>query len=145
MDNDKYEEVRSNWVKFNKADDYVKGVLMEVYKPETADAYGKKNTTYIIKGLEGSFYGNDANKVIDNTPTPIVKNDIYRVGSKDAVDAQMRNIKIGQRVMFRLTELRPSKKGNPAKIIKVLAGPMDEDFIKEQKTKDITDAEFAAA
>lgn len=142
---DSYEEVRSNWVKFNKQDDYIKGTLIDIFVPDALDQYGKKNRTYIMKGIEGKFFGNDENKVVDSSPTSIEPGEIYRVGSKPQVDAQMTKIQLGQKVMFKLTELRPTKKGNPAKIIKVFAGPMDESFVKDVEEKAKAEAEFNAA
>lgn len=139
---DEYEEVRSNWVKFNKVDDYIAGTLIDIFVPETPDQYGKKNRTYILLATEGSFHGSDESKVIDDQPTVIEPGEIYRVGSKPAIDGQMTKMEIGDKVKFKLIEIRPTKKGNPAKIVKVYRGRKNLEWLKSNSSKNQADTEF---
>lgn len=128
---EKYEEVKSNFVKFNKVDDYVKGSLISIVKPTQPDQWGKMKKIFTLKASEGSFHGNDENKVVDKDATIVAENSLVRVSLGETSEQQMANIKLGQKVIIKLVELRPTKKGNPAKIYKVLAGPMDEDALAE--------------
>lgn len=132
---DEFKEVRSNWVRFNKVDDYYKGVLLETYIPETPDQWGKRNRVAVFKTLEGSFHGNDANKNIDTEATIPAPGVVYRFAVKEALEGSFANMKIGQRVLLKLAELRATKKGNPAKIIKVYEGSMDQETLEEIKAK----------
>lgn len=138
MDNqeEKFEEVKSNFIKFNVPGDYIKGTLIDIFTPKEPDQWGKMNRVFVLKGIEGSYHGNDENKVVDKMPTVVEAGDIVRVTSKPAVDSQMTKIKIGQKVIFKLKELRPSKKGNPSKIIIVSAGPMDPEYVTADNFND---------
>lgn len=142
---DEFEEVRSGYVKFNVVDDYVKGVLIDIFTPTSPDRFGKKNKTYILRAIEGTFHGNDENKVIDKDATVLEEGQVVRVGSNDRVDSSMAGIKLGQKVLFRLKELRPTTKGNPAKIIGVFKGPMDDQWLKEKEQEAKVDEEFNQA
>ena len=142
---DDYQEVRSNWIKFNTPGDYIKGILIDVFKPTTPDQWGKMKKTFILKAIEGSFHGNDENKVVDKVATIVEAGSDVRVGLNDIGEGSMQNIKIGQKVLIKLKELKPTKKGNPAKIYGILQGPMDEDFLKEINASKQVDEDFKNA
>lgn len=125
--------VSSNFVKFNRVGDFIKGVLIDIYTPESPDVYGKKNRRFGIKAIEGKW------SELDGTEKVAVVGDVYRVGSKPGIDAQMGAAIIGQRIMFKFTESRKSKMGNPAKIITVYSPKdaegriiIDQDFLDSQ-------------
>jgi len=68
--------------------------------------------------------------VVDKDTTQLEPGSIWIIGGKAGIDAQMRNVKIGQTFGMRFSEERPSKNKtfSPSKVIKVLVGPMDEHY-----------------
>lgn len=119
-------EVQSNWVKFNvPMEDKIKGTLIakRTMKSTMQGREGEIVNVYDLKADEGSFHAlNDVKKVIE-TPIVIETGSFWSVGGKAGLDAQMRNIKVGQKVGFKFIDERPAKtKGfAPAKNIRVYA------------------------
>jgi len=141
MSNENFEEVKasSNYVKFNKVEDFVKGTLIEVIPSDgSLDKYGNKRATiYVLRTESGKWWGgqkddNTGNYIIDDQPTEAQADEEWRVTGNKFVDGYMKDIKVGQKIIIRMIELRKSKKGYPAKIIKVFAGPMDQAVLDEQ-------------
>jgi len=104
--------IPSNWIKFEKVGDRFAGTLISVRTAKNS-LNGEDQQVYELLKKDGS---------------------IWNLGGKPGIDAQMRNIKIGQIIGFYFAEERkPSKPGyNPTKIIKVLTkGEMNEEWLAE--------------
>ena len=128
---DGYEEVKPQNVTFTAVNDYIKGTYIDKFTPTQPDQYGNLKPAYIIKIEEGEFHDSDGKKVIPEAGSH------YRFwGGKAAIDSAMGQAKLGQMVGFKLMELRATKKGNDAKIIKTLLGGMDEKWITENEPVD---------
>lgn len=118
-----FEEVKPLNVTFVKVDDYVKGTYVEKFVPNAPDQYGNIKPAYVIRVKEGMLHNDDG------TPRVVETGQCWRVwGGKPAIDNSFAQAQVGQEIIVHLAEIRPSKKGNPAKIIKVLLGKMDPDF-----------------
>lgn len=137
-------EVQSNWVKFNvPQEDKCFGTLLakRQIKSQLPGKEGQLAWVYDMKMDYGSFHEQDEKKKVIEEPVIINAGDFYAVGGKDSIDAQMRNIKVGQKIGFKFIDELPSKtKGfAPAKRIKVYAPKnddgsyqMDEEWLREQ-------------
>jgi hypothetical protein len=146
------QEQKSNFVKFNKIGDYVKGTLVDIrqIKSMLPNKQGHKSTVFELLTQIGSFH--DAETKVDESgnkqilvtepPKTLGAGEYWIVGAKDDIDPtgkvlspglvnQMRNVKKGQIVGFRFTEVKPSKTAGfaPAKIIKVYVGGMDPNYM----------------
>src|SRR5207253_1469064 len=97
-----------NWVKFWKVNDFIKGTLLETVVPTVPDRFGKKERVYVLKGIEGIFHMDK----VKPDETTVTAGDIWRFQSKQAIDDQMTKIQIGQKIMFKLINLKPTTKGN---------------------------------
>lgn len=144
--------VASNWVKFNVVgDDKIMGTLCSVrkVKSQIKGHEGEMVNVFDIKADYGSFHTTEedeaGNKVIVKEPVIADEGSMWSIGSKDIIDRQMTNVKVGQKVGFKFTEQTPSKtKGfAPAKIIKVFTPKnddgsykMDEAFLAERNSPD---------
>jgi hypothetical protein len=146
-----YEEIKSKNFKFGAVGDYIKGTLTDVNKTTSKDAYGKLSHIYSVKADEGSFLGSTKNEktgkyVQDTEPTTINKDEAYTFfvsDDKGVLIGAMKDIKIGQKFMIKFTELKPTTKGNDAKIVKVFAGKykdgsaiMDQAWLDAGKTEE---------
>lgn len=136
--------VRSNFVKFNKVGDFIKGTLTEMVTPDKPDAYGKKERKLTVKAVEGKWHEADGSEV------DAVPGEMYRVGAKPGVEAQITSSVLGHRMMFKLTELRKNNKGNPTKIITVLTQKdpegrpvFDQEWLKEKSDTNLDEAAAA--
>lgn len=133
------EEVKSQWIKWGKPGDWIRGTLTDVREMDS-NLPGKtgKVKVYEFLALAGSFHDLDAKKNPVETPTVLEKGTIWTVGGKAGIDNQMRNVKIGQQFGMRFTEEKPAKtKGfNPIKVIKILVGGMDPEY-QGQSSADI--------
>ena len=83
---------------------------------------------YELKADTGSFHEVDDSKVVIPEPIVLNENEICSVGGKNAIDVQMRNVKVGQKVGFKFIDTQASKtKGfAPAKNIRVYAPKNDD-------------------
>lgn len=137
-------EVQSSWIKFSKIGDFISGTLIGVREvPSTLP--GKEGTmtkVYEIKALSGEFHDIDDKKQVIEEPIVVNAGEVWNVGGGVVLDAQMRNIKIGQVIGVKFTDEKPAqKKGfNAMKIKKVFAPKgndnkpkMDEEWLKEQE------------
>ena len=128
---DEGNEVRSNWMKFNvELEDKIKGTLIakRQIKSNLPGKEGELVWVYDLKVDEGSSHALDKKKKV--IPEAIVagEGEIWSVGSKPAIDTQMRNVKIGQKVGFKFIDSLESKTAgfNPAKNIKVYTPKNDD-------------------
>ena len=134
------EESKRPQVKFGKAGDWFKGTITDNTRQieNKLSAKHEMQTIYEFKMKGGSYHN-----IVEETPgkyvavaepTAIVKDDFMSYFAKGAVQAQLKNAKIGQVVGLRFVEERaPSPPGhNPTKIIKVYLGEMDPDYHGEQ-------------
>ena len=105
-------EVRNNWWKTEKVGDRIRGTLIAV-REQLNTLSNAMQKVYELRLPDGTY---------------------WNVGGKVGIDAQMRNVKVGQVVGFLFKETKPAtKKGfNDLKIIKVYAGEMDEAFLAEK-------------
>jgi len=134
-------EVKSSWVSWGKPGDHIKGTLIAKY--ERLNNIGGKSEMqwiYEIKAMSGEFHAleQDANGnyIAKDEATVIGTGDVYNVGSKAAIDSQMRNVKVGQIIgMMFMETVAPKEKGRyPTKVIKVYTeGKMDEEFLTGMK------------
>jgi hypothetical protein len=130
-------EVKSSFIQWGKPGDHIVGTLVDKREVENqlADKAGEMQTIYELKVDQGEYHVINADKSIAKDATPLGAGDIWSIGGKKAVDSQMRNVKIGQKVGMKYMEETPSKtKGyNPTKVIKIYtSGKMDEEWLKEQ-------------
>lgn len=141
-------EVPSNWVKFNvPMEDKIMGTLIakRTVKSTIPGREDEDTTVYELKADVGSFHELDESKKLIETPITVNEGEIWSIGGKNAIDVQMRNIKIGQKVGFKFIDEKPSKtKGfAPAKNIKVYAPKnddgtpkMDEEWLESLNSPD---------
>ncbi len=136
MSQEDFVELKPAWINFNKEGDYVKATLIDVYKPRDPDQFGKIKNTYTLIVEEGQWFGGqkvDGNYIVDKTATVPEKGSTWKFSANEKFDQRLNTIKVGQKVLFKLDELRKSKLGNPAKIISAHAGPMDQVWLAEQE------------
>jgi hypothetical protein len=123
-------EVTSQIIKFNCVGDFLKGTLTNVQKMEKVDKWGKINTVYTVKSKEGLFHDSRKNEAtgksdVDAKPTAIGEGEEWTIFAYGVTAGLMSKIKIGQKFMIKFVELKPSTKGQDAKIKKVFPA-MDE-------------------
>lgn len=129
-------EVKSQWIKWGKVGDWIRGTLTDVREMENqnADRAGEMVKVYEFIASGGSFhFFEKVNGVVtvDEQPTLLEKGSIWTVGGKAGIDNQMRNVKIGQTFGMRFAEEKPNAKNksySPTKVIKVLVGEMDPEY-----------------
>lgn len=107
-------EISGNTIDWHKVGDYVVGTFVKArHNVETVHG---ENSIYELFCEKGTFHKKDGTEVIVN------KGDTYSVwGRNDLFDGQMNSLKPGQVIKLTFAEERPSKQGNPAKIIKIFA------------------------
>jgi hypothetical protein len=139
-----YQEARLNVIKFNEVGDYVKGTLISVMAQTTPDIYGKLSTMYTVKVKDGSFLGSAKNpktgKIdLDKEKTILEEGSEWTFFANGIVVQKMKSVKLGQKFMIKFSELKPTTKGNDAKIKVVYPAVdghgkpvMDEEWVKEQ-------------
>lgn len=137
MTNDKWEDVKTSWVKWGKVGDNIEGTFVEVREIESQlpGKEGEKVKVYDIKADKGSYHELDEKKMPVEPSVKIEANEIYSVGGRQGIDVQMRRIKIGQKVRIIFAEEKPAKtKGfNALKIIKIQTnGAMDTAWLEGQ-------------
>lgn len=120
FDNEK-NKIKSKWWQKNKIGDKIEGTLVDK-RIQQNQLSGKDQSIYELKLSNGEY---------------------WNVGGSIAIDAQMRQVKLGQIVGFEFIEERPSKKSglNPTKVIQVWADPkiVDEEWIRERETMSTQD------
>ena len=140
----------TNTVKFNQIGDYILGTLISVTRMTKPDRFNKYSNVYTIKTREGKFLGSTKNPKtgkadLDKIETIIKPNEEWTVFAeiKGVFDQRMKSIKIGQFLKVELTEIKPSTKGNDAKIKTVYPGldkkgqpVMDKEWLDEKEKQD---------
>lgn len=106
-------EVKSNFVKFNKVGDFIKGTIVNIVTPDKDDVYGKRERKIVIKASEGEWHETSGEKTVAEV------GEEYRVSAKEAIEVQIKKAVIGNVMMFKYTESRKSKTPGfqPTKII----------------------------
>ena len=144
---DEGNEVQSNWVKFNvPMEDKVFGTLIakRIMKSTIPGKEDEDVSVYDLKADMGSFHELDDTKKIVPEAITVNAGEIWSIGGKTGIDAQMRNIKVGQKIGFKFIDEKPSKtKGfAPAKNIRVYAPKnedgtpqMDDEFLAQQEVQ----------
>ena len=140
MSQEDFEEVKpkSNYIKFNKVNDYIQGTLTEVFRPSKPDNFGKMDMKYTILADEGSVHLGtmDAagNYVVDVDATVLIPGEPYIVTGKASVDKAMKEVSLGMKCIIQLTEFKPSSKPGfkPSKIMKVMKGGVNQAWLDEQ-------------
>jgi len=111
------------------------------------DKKGEMQTIYEIKVSDGAFHKLDDKKNPVPEVTKCVAGEFWNVGGKKGIDAQMRNVKIGQILGMKFMEETPSKtKGyNPTKVVKIFTeGLMDTEWMTSMDTRSESDKQFDA-
>jgi len=127
-------QISSAFVAWGKVDDYFVGTLTDKSR-ESDDKYnpGEKQKLYDFKMKEGKFHTMDEKNNPVEEATVINAGEDYTVGGRKALDAQLRNIKVGTIIGMKFVEeIPPKDKGNyPTKSIKVFTtGQIDPDFME---------------
>ena len=135
-----WNEVKIPWVKWSKIGDNIEGTLIEVREVNSMlpGKEGQRSKVYEIKADAGTYHETDAKKNPVEPGEKCTAGEVYLVGGRTGIDAQMKRIKIGQKVKLQFTEEKPAKtKGfNALKIIKVMTnGQMDEEFLASAKSE----------
>lgn len=125
--------VKSNWVKFGKINDFIKGTLIDVREMTSTmpGKEGQKVKVYELLTHAGSFHDMDENKNPVEPAIVINEGEYWNVGGKVGIDTQMRNVKLGTIVGMRFADEKPSKtKGFSAtKIIRIYVGGQDPNYM----------------
>ena len=121
------DEVQSNNVDWGKIGDFINGTLVD--RDNVTTTYGDK-MLYTVRADGGSFHAVAKDKSIAKTATEIKAGDLWTVWGRNKIfDAQMKEIKDGQKFGLLFAETKSSQHGNDAKIIKVRTkGVMDTEY-----------------
>lgn len=140
---EEWAEVKNSWVKFNKLGDFIVGTLVAVreIKSQLPGQEGQMTKVFEIKADAGEFHDLDDKKQVIEEAIVVNPEEIWNIGggSKEKpsmLDAQFRNIKLGQKVKVEYVDDKPAKqKGfNPMKVKKVYTnGKMDEVWLAERE------------
>ncbi len=129
------EEAKRPQVKFGTVGDWFKGTLVDNSRQieNKLSAKHEMQTIYEFKAHGGSFH-DIVDKVVQPDATEIIPGEFYSYFGKGAVQAQMKNAKIGQVIGLRFAEQRKATQPgfNDTKIIKVFLGDMDPNYQGEQ-------------
>ena len=112
-------EMSASTVDWGKVGDFMVGTFMKA-RHNVETQYGE-NSIYDFYAEKGSFH-KITNKIPAATPTTINKGETWAVwGRNDLFNGQMNSLRPGQVVKLTFTEEQKSRKGNPAKIVKIYA------------------------
>ncbi len=106
--NDGYELVKNNWIKFSVIGDFIQGTLVAVREMASQLRPGEKTKVYEFKADGGEFHDTKDKKVLD-VAVKILPGEFWNVGGGFGLDQALRNIKVGQKLMIRFTEEKPNK------------------------------------
>lgn len=124
-------EARRPQIKLGKVGDWFRGVVVDNTRQMENKLSGKHEmqTVYEFKAIAGSFH-DIVDKVVEQNPTAVIPGEFYSFFAKGAVQAQLKNAKIGQVIGFKFQEERPASQPgfNPTKIVKVFLGDMDPNY-----------------
>lgn len=134
-------EVKSNFVKFNKVGDFIKGTVVDIFTPDKDDVYGKRERKVVLKALEGEWHETSGEKVVAEV------GEEYKVSAKEAIEVQIKKTVIGNVMMFKYTEQRKSKTAGyqPTKIITAFYKKDAEGRPVVERPTDNTEATYSAA
>jgi len=124
---DEFAAPPSNWFKFGKIGNVIRGTLVGVQEREDAYDPTKKQKIYEIKAELG-YFNDIVSKVVQDDATELTAGEVYLVGGKTIIDRNMRHAVVGQRVELRYTDDFDVGGGNVAKTIEVKLGGMDPDY-----------------
>lgn len=120
---------KTNTVKFNQIGDFILGTLISISAMTKPDKYGKYSNVYTILAKEGKFLGTTKNQKtgkmdLDKEESIIQNGQEWTVFAeqKSVFDQRLKSIKIAQYLKVILEEIRPTTKGNDAKIKTVYPG-----------------------
>ncbi len=115
--NDGYELVQNNWIKFSVIGNHILGTLVAVREMNSQLKPGEKTKIYEFKADGGEFNDTKDKKVIPE-PVKILPGEFWNVGGGFGLDAALRNVKVGQKLMIKFTDEKPNKDKmkNPTKI-----------------------------
>jgi len=141
---DEQNQIKANYIKWGKVADFISGTLIDVREVASnlPDKQGEMQKNYEILVESGSYHNIDENKKVAAVATSLVVGDVYIVGGKVGIDAQMRRVEIGQKIGMKfISENPPKTKGyNPFKLIKVYTtGEKNQEWLEKQglSVKDI--------
>lgn len=137
---------KTNTVKFNAVGDFILGTLISISAMSKPDKYGKYSNVYTILTREGKFLGTTKNNKtgkmdLDKEETVIAAGQEWTIFAeqKSVFDQRLKSIKIGQFLKVEFTEIKPTTKGNDAKIKTVFPGldkkgnaVMNDEWLKER-------------
>ena len=117
-------------VAWNKVGDFISGTYVSVRR-NVQTIHGAKDI-YQILARKGAWTTKDG-KVEE-----AVEGQVYGVwGKDDILCAGLNQLKVGQNVGIKLTELRKSTMGNPAKIVEVFSdGTVNTEWLEQQDPTD---------
>lgn len=136
--------MKGSWITWGKPGDHIKGTLVAKYQREN-NISGKTEmqNIYEVKVLSGEYHAlevdENGNRVPSKEVTKLAEGDVCNVGGKAAIDAQMRNVKLGQIIGLKFVESVPNKdpKKYPTKVVKLYTeGRMDEEFLTGLKAEE---------
>ena len=130
-------ELKYNSIKFGKVGDFFEGTLTDNSKktPNQLSQKHEVQTIFVFKGRRGSLHLiND--KEVDKNATTINPGEEWSfITGKQPMLKMLKDAKIGQVIGLKFTEERPAKvKGyNKTKIVKVVLGKMDDEYVAAQE------------
>lgn len=130
-------KVKAAFIKFTKIGDWFEGTLHEVrhVKNLLPGKEGETQINYDFIVKSGVFHMPDPltkQAYADGSGVIILKkDDLWTMGGKPGIDANMRNIKVGQIFGARFSALKPSKTPGFAaqKVVDIFPGKMDETYM----------------
>lgn len=115
-----YERPASNYFKFGKIGDFIRGTLVNRYQQDNKlGAPGAKQWVYELRAEEG-FFHNIVEKVPQAEQSDLAVGETYLVSGKAIIDRNMRTCQIGQGCIMRYTGDFKLPNGNTAKTVEVL-------------------------
>ena len=120
----------SQWFKFGKIGDVIKGVLISVSEQEDTYHPGEMQKVYEIEAI-GGFFHNIVEKKAQDEPTELKPGELWMVGGKSIIDRNMRRCEIGQICVMRYIADFPMPGGNTAKTVEVKLGSTGHGVKKE--------------
>ena len=124
-------------IKFGRVGDYFKGTLINNTRTMQNNLSEKKEmqTIFELKAKEGSLHLITDRQVDPNATKIVAGEDWSFITGKTVMLKALEKAKIGQIIGLKFTEEKKAgKKGfNPAKIIKIFLGKMDDEWLKSQE------------
>ena len=132
MSEEGYKKPEVNSWKPGSPGDAIKGIFTGIVR-QFEGQYGVTHI-YDVLGIEGSFHNIDEDGKPTDEVVTILPGQTYAVFERSTFADDIKRAKAGQRIIIRFTELRkPKSGGKPYKMVECLLGPMDEEWLKENK------------